>query len=113
MENNDSTPPDSHASLIARSGELLYGVYDPEVGLDIMTMGLVFEIKYDESENTIVIVMTLTSRGCPMGPMIMQNVTEVLEAEFPGKKVEIQLVWEPPWSIDMISEDGRIALGWR
>jgi metal-sulfur cluster biosynthetic enzyme len=102
---------DPHAFLKAEAGELLHQVYDPEVGLDIMTMGLVYDIKYEEDENTILVIMTLTSRGCPMGPMITQNASEVLQAHFPDKDIHIHLVWEPKWNIDKISEEGKAQLG--
>ncbi len=77
-----------------------------------MSMGLVYEIKYEEEENTIWIIMTLTSRGCPMGPMITQNVSEVLQSNFPDKDIHIHLVWEPAWNVDMINEEGKAQLGW-
>lgn len=102
---------DPYAFLKAEVGELLHQVYDPEVGLDIMTMGLVYDIKYEEDTNTILIIMTLTSRGCPMGPMITQNASEVLQSNFPDKDIHIHLVWEPAWNMDMISDEGKAQLG--
>lgn len=103
---------DPHAFIKQQARELLLQVYDPEVGLDIINMGLVYNIDYIEEEKTIRIVMTLTSRGCPMGPMITQNASEVLQSAFPDKDVHIHLVWEPAWSAESITEEGRRALGW-
>lgn len=103
---------DPHAFLKEEARGLLLQVYDPEVGLDIVNMGLVYRIDYDEENNTITIVMTLTSRGCPMGPMITQNAAETLQQRFPEKDIHIHLVWEPAWSADMITEEGRSQLGW-
>lgn len=103
---------DPYAFLKAEVRELLLHIYDPEVGLDIINMGLVYEIRYVEEENTIMIIMTLTSRGCPMGPMITENVSEVLQSHYPDKDIHIHLVWEPKWTADKISDEGRAQLGW-
>lgn len=103
---------DPYAFIKAEARELLLQVYDPEVGLDIINMGLVYEIKYEEDEGTILIIMSLTSRGCPMGPMITQNASEVLQSHFPDKDIHIQLVWEPAWTTEMITTEGRSQLGW-
>ncbi len=101
-----------HASLKAEVRELLLQVFDPEVGINIVDLGLVYEIRYLEEENTIMVIMTLTSRGCPMGPMITENVTDVLQSRFPEKDIHLHLVWEPAWSSEMISDQGRSDLGW-
>jgi metal-sulfur cluster biosynthetic enzyme len=103
---------DPHTFLKEEVKELLYQVYDPEVGLDIINMGLVYGIDYNEEKNMIIIVMTLTSRGCPMGPMITENAAETLQQHFPDKDVHIHLVWDPKWTAEKISEEGRKALGW-
>ncbi len=108
--NIDITAP--HASLKLGVRELLLQVYDPEVGLDIINMGLVYGIDFMEEENTIRVTMTLTSRGCPMGPMITGNASEVLQQAYPDKDIHIHLVWEPKWTPDKISEEGRATLGW-
>ncbi|HEX5554179.1 MAG TPA: metal-sulfur cluster assembly factor [Chitinophagaceae bacterium] len=103
---------DPHAFLKEEVRGLLLQVFDPEVGLDIINMGLVYRIDYSEENNTIMVVMTLTSHGCPMGPMITQNASEVLQQYYPDKDIHIHLVWEPRWTAENISEEGRAALGW-
>lgn len=103
---------DPHAFLKQEVRDLLLQVRDPEVGLDIINMGLVYGVDYREEDRTIMIAMTLTSHGCPMGPMITQNVSEVLQQYYPDKDIHIHLVWEPKWSIEMITEQGRAELGW-
>lgn len=103
---------DPHAFLKEEVKTLLLDVYDPEVGLDIINMGLVYRIDFEEEKDMIIIVMTLTTRSCPMGPMITQNVGEVLQQRFPEKDIHIHLVWEPPWSTEMITDEGRQRLGW-
>ncbi len=90
--------------------QLLKTVVDPEVAVNIIDLGLVYEINYNEEEQSIGIVMTLSTRGCPLGDTIIQNVEVVLEANFPGVKVAAEVVWEPMWSPEMITEAGRSAL---
>jgi metal-sulfur cluster biosynthetic enzyme len=90
--------------------ERLKTVVDPEVAVNIVDLGLIYEIEYNEEEKSIRVVMTLSTRGCPLGDTIMQNVEVVLEANYPGYKIDVELVWEPMWSPDMITEAGRQAI---
>lgn len=103
---------DPHAFLKEEVRTLLLQVQDPEVGLDIINMGLVYRIDYTEATNTIMVTMTLTSHGCPMGPMITQQASEILQQYFPDRDIHIHLVWEPKWTTEMITEQGKKALGW-
>ena len=89
---------------------MLKTVIDPEVGVNIVDLGLVYEINYNEAEKSIKVVMTLSTRGCPLGDTIMQNVEVVLQSNFPDFKIDVELVWEPMWSPDMITEEGRQAI---
>lgn len=89
---------------------LLKGVNDPELGINIVDLGLVYTIEAKEA--VIEIQMTLTTKGCPMGGAIMENVNQTLEDQFPNKQMSVRLVWEPPWSPEMISEEGMAMLGW-
>lgn len=108
----DDKKNNSGSSITDEACDALYQVFDPEVGLDIMTMGLVYNVEYKEKENLISVTMTLTTPSCPVGPMITTNVEEVLKSKFPEIKNSIDLIWEPPWSTDMISEEGKRQLGW-
>ncbi len=90
--------------------ELLKTVVDPEVAVNIIDLGLVYEIDYNEEEKSIKVVMTLSTRGCPLGDTIMQNVEVVLQSNYPGYKIDVELVWEPMWSPEMITEAGRQAI---
>jgi len=85
-------------------------VYDPEIGVNIVDLGLVYDAEISESGDVLVI-MTLTSLGCPLGPVIVQEVQGALR-EFPGiGEVDVKLVWSPPWSPDMMTEDAKDELG--
>ena len=90
--------------------EGLKNVYDPEIGINIVDLGLVYDA--DISENSDVLVtMTLTSLGCPLGPVIMQEVNNALK-DLPGiGETDVKLVWSPPWSPENMSEDAKDELG--
>jgi metal-sulfur cluster biosynthetic enzyme len=86
-------------------------VYDPEIGIDIMSLGLIYGWELDD-EGVLNIEMTLTTPYCPMGPMI-QTQTHAVLADIPGvEDVRINLVWSPPWDPrTMASEEARLTLG--
>jgi metal-sulfur cluster biosynthetic enzyme len=85
-------------------------VIDPELGINIIDLGLIYEIKFsDEAE--LKIVMTLSSQGCPMGDAIKSNMEAVLTEAFPNYKHNIELTWEPKWNTGFVTQAGRKALG--
>jgi len=87
-------------------------VVDPELGMDIVNLGLVYDVKMDE-EGLTTIDMTLTSMGCPLAGTIVENVKQAL-ADIPEVKgVDVNIVWNPPWSKDRMSRYAKIALGIR
>ncbi|MEX0770471.1 MAG: metal-sulfur cluster assembly factor [Balneolaceae bacterium] len=87
-------------SEIARK---LRSVIDPELGVNIVDLGLVYGI-YPE-ENVIVVEYTVTTPGCPMRRFLQQQIEEALEAMEEVEEYEARLVWEPEWSVDMIKPD--------
>jgi metal-sulfur cluster biosynthetic enzyme len=90
--------------------EGLKQVYDPEIGINIVDLGLVYDADISEGGDVLV-TMTLTSLGCPLGPVIVQEVQGALR-DFPGiKDVDVKLVWSPPWTPDLMSEDAKDELG--
>jgi len=91
---------------------LLKEVIDPELMVNIVDLGLVYEIKHDAGAKTLLVDLTLSSAGCPLGGVIMEHVQYVLESNYPGYAVHVNLVWEPVWSMDMVTADGKAALGW-
>ena len=90
--------------------EKLREVKDPELDMSIVDLGLVYGIDYDDGE--VMVTMTLTSPGCPLGPVIRGEAYAKLR-EVPGvQDVDVQIVWSPPWDPrTMASEDVRMALG--
>lgn len=83
--------------------EELKQVIDPEIGINIVDLGLVYEVKITES--AIDVVMTLTSQGCPMGDYITGEVSSVLGRIDGAPPGNVILVWEPPWDISMANQE--------
>jgi metal-sulfur cluster biosynthetic enzyme len=86
---------------------VLQNVVDPEIGLNIVDLGLVYQIDFDESKKKIFCTMTLTTQFCPMGESITDAVNQTLKGAFPEFGPEIKLTFDPPWNHEMISEQGR------
>jgi len=91
--------------------ELLRQVVDPELMVNIIDLGLIYGVAYNEPEHNIDIDLTLTSPGCPMGGLIIEDAKQLIEASYPNFEVNINLVWEPMWSIENLTLAGKEALG--
>lgn len=90
--------------------EGLKNVYDPEIGINIVDLGLVYDTDIAENGDVLV-TMTLTSLGCPLGPVIVQEVQGAL-GDLPGVgDIDVKLVWSPPWSPELMSEEAKDELG--
>jgi metal-sulfur cluster biosynthetic enzyme len=100
--------PDEHQVLTA-----LKAVYDPELGISIVDLGLVYGVNVDDEAQKVMIDMTLTTPACPLGPMIKSQAHAVLTTAFDAvKDVDINLVWTPRWDPrTMASEDAKAELG--
>ena len=94
-----------------RITELLKQVYDPELGVNIVDLGLVYELKHYEAENKVYIRMTLTTPGCPMHDTIVGGVKRVLSDEMNVDDVEVDVVWDPKWSPEKMSDKAKEMLG--
>ena len=91
--------------------DILRRVIDPEVGMNIVDLGLVYRV--DAGPDGVLIEMTMTSPACPLGEMITDEVKDVLARHLPPScKTEVRLVWEPPWQQSMMSEAGKRHFGW-
>ena len=82
-------------------------VMDPEIGLNVVDLGLIYQVDFDEVERKVFISMTLTTQFCPMGASIMDAVTRALEAVFRGDEINVTLTFDPPWNHERISEEGQ------
>lgn len=89
--------------------ETLKQIYDPEVGINIVDMGLIYRL--DIEDERVDVTMTLTSPACPVGPQILSQVESALKTAEGVEDVDIKVVWSPPWSPDMLSEEARDQLG--
>lgn len=89
--------------------ELLREVYDPELGVNIVDLGLVYEIRNDDGD--VYIRMTLTTPGCPLHDTIASAVERLLERQPGIRSVKVDIVWNPPWSPDKMSEEAKRQLG--
>lgn len=85
-------------------------VIDPELGIDIVNLGLVYDIDLNE-EGIATVTMTLTSMGCPLAGTIVDQVKAALSDIPEVKETEVEIVWNPPWSKDKLSRYAKIALG--
>lgn len=103
----DST--DKNYDKISRAEIALYEVIDPELMVNIVDLGLVYDVEII-NDTIIKVTMTLTTPHCPMGDAIQAGVKNVLEKELPGHEVEINLVFEPAWNYDMVSSEGMQQL---
>lgn len=88
----------------------LKGTLDPEVGISIVDMGLIYGVSID-AKNNIELRLTMTSPMCPVINIMLADVQMRLESLPGAGKVTVKLVWEPPWNPDMMSEEHRLAMG--
>jgi metal-sulfur cluster biosynthetic enzyme len=89
--------------------EALRQVEDPELGMDIVDLGLMYDVEVEGPK--VKVIYTLTSMGCPVGPMIDEQISQVTR-EVPGvEEVETELTWDPPWSPEKMSDDAKFILG--
>lgn len=91
--------------------QALKTVYDPEIPVDLVNLGLVYKVELDQAAKRVSIEMTLTAPGCGMGPVLVGDV-EYRVAQVPNvESVDVDLVFDPPWSRDMMSEEAQLETG--
>lgn len=86
-------------------------VIDPELNINIVDLGLIYDIGIDESKGEIVVTMTLTTPGCPLSMVFEEWVPEAVKKVEGVKDVRMNLVWEPAWSPDKLSDEAKEMLG--
>ena len=89
--------------------EALRQVEDPELGMDIVDLGLLYDAEIEGSK--VKVIHSLTSMGCPAGPMIQDDIRSVVSSLPDVDDVEIELTWDPPWTPDRMSDDAKFILG--
>ena len=90
--------------------ELLKNVMDPEIEINIVDLGLIYELYFDGNQK-INIVMTFSTPSCPLGETIISNIEETIKQEHPEFTVQVDVVHHPAWSTALISEEGKKILG--
>lgn len=90
--------------------EVLKTIYDPEIPVDIFELGLIYEVKIDEEKN-VEIEMTLTSPNCPVAESLPKEVEDKVALIETVKSSKVNIVFDPPWDKDMMSEEARLELG--
>ena len=89
--------------------EALRVVIDPELGISVVDLGLIYEVGVEDE--SVKVTYTLTSMGCPVGPLIEQQMQQIV-TQLPGVSfVDARLTFDPPWSPEKMSEDAKIAMG--
>jgi FeS assembly SUF system protein len=110
-EQHAITPEAEPQGLAGRVIDALRTVYDPELPVNIYDLGLVYGLDVDEAVGKVRIRMTLTAPGCPVAQTFPATVEGVVEAVEGVNDARVELVWEPPWSRDRMSEAARLDLG--
>lgn len=106
---SDEQPPPK--DLKTRVIETLRTIYDPEIPVNIYDLGLIYGLDVDESQGKVTVRMTLTTPGCPVA-QTFPSVVENAVAQVPGvNEAHVELVWDPPWTPERLSEAARLQLG--
>jgi metal-sulfur cluster biosynthetic enzyme len=101
----------NHEEVIRRAREALRDVYDPELGIDVVSLGLVYDLSFEGDQ--LAIAMTLTTPGCPVSKSLPEEAFRVVSAavEPLGCEVALRIVWDPPWTPALMDERAAATLG--
>jgi metal-sulfur cluster biosynthetic enzyme len=89
--------------------DALRDVIDPELGLDFVELGLIYDVEVDDG--TVKVIYTLTSPGCPIGPQVSEQIEEFVSELDGVEEVQPTMTFTPPWTPELMSEDAKFALG--
>ena len=109
--NSKSKEVNSELEMQERVIEVLKTVYDPEIPVNIYDLGLIYRVELNEDNTELSVDMTLTAPNCPAADFIVEDVRQKLETITGLEKVEVNLVFEPEWDKDMMSEEAKMELG--
>lgn len=90
--------------------EALKNVIDPEIGIDVVNLGLIYSV--DIKEGDVAVKMTMTTPGCPLYATLTQNAENVIKSLEGVKSAKVDLVWDPPWRPEMMSDEAKQKLGY-
>ncbi len=90
--------------------EAMKQVDDPELGINVVDLGLLYEVRLDESTGKVDLDMTLTSMGCPLTDQIIADVRKFVEPLDGVTSVDVNWVWDPPWGPDKMTDDGKLMM---
>ena len=113
MENNEmeNNIVNNELEMQERVIDVLKTVYDPEIPVNIYDLGLIYRIELNEDNTELSVDMTLTAPNCPAADFMVEDVRQKLEVISGLKKVEVNLVFEPEWDKNMMSEEAKMELG--
>ena len=89
---------------------VLHSIYDPEIPVDIYELGLIYDVDIDD-DSEVLISMTLTSPGCPVAGTLPGEVEDKVASVLGVRGATVELTWDPPWTMEMMSEAARLELG--
>ena len=92
--------------------EALKNVYDPELMINVVDLGLIYHVEWDEENKTVKVRYTLTAPGCPLSHIIDAEIQRAVTALEGVEHVETELVWEPLWNPSMMSDEAKLTLGY-
>ena len=103
--------PADHCISEQQVWQALRTIYDPEIPVDIVALGLIYDVRIDQQDQAVHIRMTLTAPGCGMGPVLVGDVKYRVAKVPRVKSVEVDLVFDPPWSREMMSDEAKLETG--
>ena len=98
--------------LKAQILDALSSIVDPEINIDIVNLGLIYDIVLDIPKKEARIKMTLTTPTCPYGPMLLDSINKALSSIEELDEIHVDLVWDPPWNVNMMSDNAKDMLGY-
>ena len=110
-EKLDFPVPDDGKISEQQVWDALETIYNPEIPINLVSLGLIYKVDIDQDTHTITIDMTLTAPGCGMGPVLVGDVEYRVSLVPHVKNVKVDLVFDPPWSRDMMSEEAQLEAG--
>jgi probable FeS assembly SUF system protein SufT len=107
----DFAPPADGRISEEQVWEALHTVFDPEIPVDLVNLGLIYKVDIDQDAGRVSVAMTLTAPGCGMGPVLVGDVEYRLQQVPHVRDVAVELVFDPPWHRDMMSEEAQLETG--